>query len=139
MNTPGTRTAHFALLCLSLCAATICNAQDTSVGQARRTQLLQALRPICERFVGQIATQNDIQLALTARPIDTPAVCQCAASRISADPRLERLWPRSARDVQEPRESDEIKSYITARMIASNLECLARDLETSLQSAELPQ
>ena len=41
--------------------------------------------------------------------------------------------------MKEPIQSDEVKSYITARMITSNLECLAQDLEESLQSAELPQ
>ena len=139
MKTPCKCAAYFVFLWVCFLASAISNAQDTSIGQARQKQLLQALRPICERFVLQIVTQKEIQPALTVRPIDTTSVCNCAEAKISADPRLERFWPLSEKDMKGRMESDEVKSYITVRMITSNLECLAQDLETSLQSAELPQ
>lgn len=115
------------------------NAQQASTATARREQLLHALRPMCEKLTLQITTRKELSLALSVRPVDTASVCNCAESSFSADPRLARLWALSEKDMSEPIQSEQVKSYVTGRIITSILECLANEMSMSLGNAELPQ
>lgn len=133
----------FKLVCLatafsSLMLTSPAPAQLSSVGIERREQLLSSLRPACERMVLQITSHREIALALSVRPIESSDVCNCAEAKISSDPRLEKFWPLSERDMKEPIESEQVKSYITGRMITSVLQCLSQEFDTSLGKAPLP-
>jgi hypothetical protein len=115
------------------------DAQQASAGPARREQLLNALRPICAKLTLQITTLRELTFALSARPVDTASVCNCAESGLSADPRLAQFWALSEKDMSEQTQSEQVKSYITGRSITSILECLSNELNKSLGSAELPR
>lgn len=132
------RAISFLLVCAGLCAESPANAQQASIGSTRREQLLHALRPTCENLTTEITSRREISLALSVRPVDTALVCNCAESRFSGDARLAEFWALSEKDMTEPSQSEQVKSYMTARFITSILGCLADQLNTSLGSAELP-
>lgn len=136
MNSKCIRTILFLVVGAALVPA---NAQQASKVPERREQLLHALRPVCEKMTVQIATQKELSLALSVRPIDSASVCNCAESSFSADPRLAKFWGLSEQDMSEPIQSEQVKSYMTGRIITSILECLANELNMSLRSAELPR
>ncbi len=139
MNLHPSTCIRTATLCILAMFASASAAQQPEPGGARLDQLLRALRPTCARLVQQIASQQEMSLSLVAKPINTASVCTCAERKFAADPRLKRFWPLSEKDMQTPIQSEQVKSYMTARMITSILECLTQELEGSLQSAELPQ
>ncbi len=128
-----------AALCISSMCASASTAQQPEPDAARRDQLLRALRPSCERMIQQIGSQQEMSLSLSAKPIDTASVCNCAERKFAADHRLQRFWLLSEKDMRTPVQSEQVKSYMTARMVTSILECVTQELEESLQSAELPQ
>lgn len=132
------KLVYLATVFSSLILVSPATAQLSSVGIERREQLLSALRPACERMVFQITTHREITLALSARPIQTSDVCNCSEAKISSDPRLEKFWPLSERDMKGSIESEQVKSYITGRMITSVLQCLSQEFDTSLGKAPLP-
>lgn len=139
MNLHLNRCTLIAALCILSMCATVSTAQQPELGAVRLDQLLKLLRPSCERLVAQIASQPEISLSLASKPINTAYVCTCAEMKFAADPRLQKFWTLSEKDMKTPIQSAQVKSYMTARMITSILECVSQELEGSLQGTELPQ
>lgn len=133
------RTTLFLVVGPVLWVQSPADAQQASAGPARREQLLYVLRPICEKLTLQITTQRELSLALSVRPVDTASVCNCAESSFSTDPRLAKFWALSEKDMSEPIQSEQVKSYMTGRIITSILECLANELNMPLGSTALPR
>ena len=93
--------------------------------------------PVCHQMVPGLAARPDFAVALQARPVDVDATCRCVRAALLADPRLQAPFTGAPAEVSARMNAPDarLRSYLSARLVASALACTAAALDSSLGAA----
>ncbi len=93
--------------------------------------------PVCHQMVPGLAARPDFAVALQPRPVDVDATCRCVRAALLADPRLQAPFTGTPAEVSARINASDarLRSYLSARLVASALACTASALDHSLAVA----
>jgi hypothetical protein len=91
----------------------------------------------CPRAASQLVDRPELKSILSQRPVDVAAVCTCTQRSFLADARLQAALNVDEQALPERMQNDQMRSYLTMRLMASVLACLTPELERSLAAASL--
>jgi len=86
----------------------------------------------CPKFTSQIVDRPELKSILSQRPVDIGAVCTCTQRSFLADARLQKALNVDDQALIDRMRDERMKAYLTTRLMASVLACLAPELERSL-------
>lgn len=125
--------AAFALTTATVTAQE--NAQDPTIDTAR--YLFSELYKSCPDLINRMTISADLGPILKHRPIDNPTICKCALSRLNQDTRFINYMHVPMSKAQALMETETVKAYAIGRVVSSVMNCLALDIERSLEATPL--
>ena len=113
------------------------------VGSAQGAQdpkiLDQLVVGTCGAFSDQMAGRPEIRQLIAERPIESSAVCACAAERTKQDARLATLLAMDNQAFAKAGKSESVKAYIIGRALHAVLSCFNSELDSSLAASKALQ
>ncbi len=100
-------------------------------------QFVQAISAMCPKYVLGMVARPEIATVLRSKPVDVLAVCSCTEKSLTSDSRLQTYINVDEATFKVRIKSEQFKSYMITRLVASSLACLAPALEDSLAAAQL--
>lgn len=102
------------------------------------TALVLAMRRPCEQMVEKIVSFESFTAIAEVSPVQKGPVCTCVEAKFLADQRLARYWGRSNQAQKADFSSDNLKTYMAVRYVVSAFECLAVEVNVSMDNFTLP-
>lgn len=133
MKTSSLASKSFYLLLL-LFAAISSQAQSNS---AAHIELAEALRPACEQLAERTVTSGEIASVLQVSPVLIGFVCDCARAKFLGDKRISQSLQIPVAEIQALAKTPSFKSYVIARYLSATFECLATEINSSLDFSKL--
>jgi len=99
--------------------------------------LTSSLKELCPKELANLVTRHDMLLAIRKRPIDIQSVCQCSITAVLADKKLVEHFRTDQETFRKRTEFGNLKPYTALRYVKSQFDCLAAEIELSLEQIEL--